>query len=101
VRGGPDLRILNNFFLLVLKILPAAPFSEHFLGYHPTKILLSGHFPQKFRLRRRLTKSKLPGAREHLNPTLEIYKGKVGFTPKILKIFVLKTCFLPIKSHKT
>jgi hypothetical protein len=41
--------------LLVLKISPAAPYSEHFLGYHFTKILLSGHFPQKFRLRRCLT----------------------------------------------
>jgi hypothetical protein len=64
--------------LLVLKILPAVPFSEHFLGSHFTKILLSGHVPQKFRLRRRLMfiicfyacpgapKSKLPRAREDL-----------------------------------
>jgi hypothetical protein len=66
----------------VLKISPAAQFSEHFLGCHFTKILLSGHFPQQFRLRCRLTfifslmlvqgplKSKLPGAREDLNPAL-------------------------------
>jgi hypothetical protein len=59
-------------------------FSKHFLGYHFTKILLSGHFPQKFRLLRRLTfifcfmlvqgapKSKLPGAREDLNPALAV-----------------------------
>jgi hypothetical protein len=32
----------------------------------------------------------------------EIYKVKIGFTPKFLKKkFLLKTCFLPIKSHKT
>jgi hypothetical protein len=52
---SPNLRTFYNFFLLVLKNSPAAPFYEHFLGYHFTKILLSGHFPQKFRLRRRLT----------------------------------------------
>jgi hypothetical protein len=49
----PDLRTFYIFFLLVLKISPAVPFSEHFLGCHFTKILLSSHFPQKFRLRRR------------------------------------------------
>jgi hypothetical protein len=38
----------------VLKISPSALFPEHFLGYHFTKILLSGHFLQKFRLRCRL-----------------------------------------------
>jgi hypothetical protein len=54
-RGGAEFEDLLSFFLLVLKISPAAPFSEHFLGCRFTKILLSVHFPQKFRLRRRLT----------------------------------------------
>jgi hypothetical protein len=32
----------------------------------------------------------------------EIYKGKYWFhSKKIEKLFLLKTCFLPIKSHKT
>jgi hypothetical protein len=29
------------------------------------------------------------------------YIESIGFTPKILKFFLLKSCFLPIKSHKT
>jgi hypothetical protein len=68
----------------VLKNSPAAPFSEHFKGCHFMKILLSGHFPLKFCLQRRLRfifyfyaypgapKSKLPGAREELNPALDM-----------------------------
>jgi hypothetical protein len=77
---GPDLRTFYNFFCW--------PFSEHFLGCHFTKILLSGHFPRKFRLRHPLTfifcsyacpvqggpKSKLLGAREDLNPALNSTK---------------------------
>jgi hypothetical protein len=82
----------------LLKILPAAPFSEYFLGCHFTKMLLSGYISQKFRLRRRLffalmlvhgaPKSKLPGAREDLNPALlsadiKYIRESIGFTPKI------------------
>jgi hypothetical protein len=29
------------------------------------------------------------------------YIESIGFTPKILKFFLLKSCSLPIKSHKT
>jgi hypothetical protein len=29
------------------------------------------------------------------------YIESIGFTPKILKFVSLKSCFLPIKSHKT
>jgi hypothetical protein len=77
-RGG---RIWGPFILLVLKISPAAPFPEHFLGCHFTKILLSGHFPQKNCLWRRLTfifchhaypQKEAAQARKDLNPALVI-----------------------------
>jgi hypothetical protein len=76
--GGPEFEDLFYFFLLVLKISPAAPFDG--LPFHEN--LLSGHFPQKFRVRRRLTfifisyacpggpKKQAARAREDLNPAL-------------------------------
>jgi hypothetical protein len=45
--GGPGFEDLLSIFLAGIKMSPVAPFFEHFLGCHLTKIFLSGHFAQE------------------------------------------------------
>jgi hypothetical protein len=99
----------------VLKISLAAPFSGHFLGCHFKIILLSGHFLQKFCLRRRLSfifcscacpgdpKMQAARAREDLNPALSaidkiLKQNKNKF--RFLLLCVLKHLFYSAESSR-